>query len=286
VSRSLASSLLLISLLLATAAGAGEIYGGTMYRAGKLHTLRGSELRGAIIVQPGGVLYDEADPNRANMPWLFVVSSNRSYGSFEFYTVYSGQSSVANFGLFAWACTPAYPCQSKWQEAPHTEPNFMFNYPLKDYPQYVGPRVDEGGHRVEALQFAQRSEQIGAENGVPRWRHSLLLWNRETVRWDRFWAHEMVAPARDCADIPEGCGGFGPILEVGKADPCAAPCDMPRLREIGYEDLQLSHDDGVSLLKGGIYGDTTWVAVHSQWPVIHRTANRSYTIGNLPNGTD
>src|SRR3972149_58959 len=99
-----------------------------MYRAGKLHTPRGRELRGRITVQPGGVLYDEADPNRANMPWLFVVSSNRSYGSFEFYTVYSGQSSVANFGLFAWACTPAYPCQSKWQGEGRSRRHTQFTY--------------------------------------------------------------------------------------------------------------------------------------------------------------
>lgn len=269
-------------LMLPTTVEAGNIYGGVTWKPGYYHTLNGSELSGTMIVQPQGVLLDTKDPNRTNLGWLFTTATNRGPGSPEFYAVYTGNDPEAgNFGLWAWSCTAAFPCWSPIDKVERPSPFFMFNYPLKDYPQYVAPRVDDGGHRVHALQFINRMEKLDTQL-PPRWRYSLLLWNHQTLRWDTFWSHERVAPAEDCAD--DHCGNsWGPIIEVVPPTGCVAPCSMPKLREIGWEDMQLKHDGGTSTLPSG---ETVWWAIYPEWSLFHRRPNRGYTAGSLMNAHD
>lgn len=288
--------LALLPLLLPAAASAGLMYGGVLYKQNQVHTLNGSELRGTLVVQPHGILSRADDPNRSNMGWLFSVTSNRSEGSAEFYAAYSGNDPIANFGLFAWSCTEAWKCKSHWQTEPHAGPAFMFNYPLLDYPQYVASRIDEGGHRTHAMQFVLRTAIVGQGVGAPKWRHSLLLWNKDTLHWDTFWTHDVVRPARDCADST--CGGMAAMMEVHTSPGCSdgsywqsgvdMSCPMPGLREVGFEDMQVRHDGGVSTFSQWNpitrRGDTDWVIPHPAWYLFHRTANRSFTVGNLANG--
>lgn len=141
---------------------------------------------------------------------------------------------------------------------------------------YYAVGNDGGGHLHQLLSYVNRSHRRGHQAGppapVPNWRNSVLLLNHCTDEWELVYSHAFRAEQRDCAADDFACGWWGPIIETFNDNP------QPPIKELGFVDSTLRHDNKVSVL-GPV--ETFFAAPSPPWVLFHIVPNGSWGAGSV-----
>jgi hypothetical protein len=295
-----AHALLALASLLAPAAAAAQqkggftaygVFGATGAGPRYYHTLRGVEFGGTWIVQPNGIA-SRADPATKNMSELFATGHVWKLGGPEvlqrYYKWFPG-----TFGIFKHNCSPEHPCDTVGRGR-RTTPGYVLFWEMRDHPEYLFDFVDVGGHRHKAMRYVTRIQELGdARLGRPaRWHESTFFWNERDQAYDLLFEHEYVREKLDCADPqrkPCRAGSWLAVLELwydAKQCPESAwPCQLPRIREIGYQDVTIVGDDGVRRrldAPGTTFQTVPDARLRVPWLLRHRVGHHSFGVGNFP----
>ena len=142
-------------------------------------------------------------------------------------------------------------------------------------------------------------EVMFAGPGGP-WRQSIELWDPTADggngAWMEVYADTFTDVKHSCAHPSGPCSG-GDWLAFIEVIPecdwcvpnggCSPACQMPPIREIGFENVSIKHDGGTSYLESP---GTTFVdhgeadELTDSWGVEHRQGNYSFTAGNYYEG--
>jgi hypothetical protein len=298
--------------LLSDASLAGDTVAGFCWdwQESTYDTYNKAKLGGTWIVQPNG-LGATGDPNASQLNWLFFTTTNSKWGSPEVLNVYTPMSDAADLNIYAWSCSVSDPCDlATGGPGTITTDGWVYVRSMKSLPQYVYNVIDDGGHPQKAISFRIETVEVGGPvpNGDPaRWSVTVSLWNHQSGTWDDVWDHQYDHIKIDCHQATNQCGTGGgdkncdwlaSMEELRNPDVCTTlPCTLPKMREIGVQNLTFEDDSGPvavtspsvgwspPVTAGGTPGGcgTGTAKYTAPWQAEHRTDNHSYGMGNFFN---
>lgn len=233
---------------------------GTAYLGGELQALDSAILYTTMFVHPDGV-----NPS-SNLDWLFTTATNRTEKTLEIVGIYSGDN--ASIGVFDWSCSSRSPCPNiDPTQAPQTSASWQWTRPFSDFACNMTEILDAGGHYQTVMQYANQSEKVKSN-----WVNSALFWNYCNSEWDLVYEHKFKANQADCSIDSCIAGWWGPILET------FGDVAQPQIKELGFADTILMHDNVGSLLSPT---ETSFRDPVSPWLLLHHLPNRAFTAGNF-----
>jgi hypothetical protein len=268
-------------------------------------TYDNTEYTGTMIVQPDGVVVP-GDPHLENMRQLYVVTHSGHKGGPELLAAYDAwDPQIGHFILWKSNCSLRFPCPT-YDGGSRTDSGVVLQVDMRDYPQYLVDIVDAGGHPnkgwIWKIKFVESGYVRPGE--LARWRQSteLFNWSAEPDgRWEEVQSHEFEEVKVSCTDPgqPTKCDVWMGVTEVWTDDtrcPAKYPedpperCVMPRIKEVGWEKLTLTHDRGTSLMiapytrfEAGSRFHPKHLVDQPHWRLVHRVGNHSYGVGTIFN---